>query len=151
MDLNVKVAVRCRPMSSKESSRGSISVVTMIDRSVHITNSEGQQGPKEFTFDYCYSVDSTQVEVYADLGMQLYEWNMLKFYLWAPSPTFSRESLSYCYYYYYHYYYYCNYTLRTISATAVLLSLSNHRYLIASVIRFCNDMLSSSLLLSLFI
>ena len=68
MDLNVKVAVRCRPMSSKETTRGSMSVVTMTDRSVHITNFEGQQGPKEFTFDYCYSTESTQVEVYADLG-----------------------------------------------------------------------------------
>ena len=120
MDLNVKVAVRCRPMNSKESGRGSLSVVTMIDRSVHITNSEGQQGPKEFTFDYCYSVDSTQVEVYTDLGMQLYEQIVLNFNMCALlSFIFSRESLSY--YYYYH----CNYTLVTISDSAIILSLSS--------------------------
>ena len=124
MDLNVKVAVRCRPMNSKESGRGSLSVVTMIDRSVHITNSEGQQGPKEFTFDYCYSVDSTQVEVYTDLGMQLYEQIVLNFNMCALlSFIFSRESLSY--YYYYYYYYHCNYTLVTISDTAIILSLSS--------------------------
>ena len=67
MDLNVKVAVRCRPMNSKETNRGSASVVTMTKTTVHIKNSEGH--PKDFTFDHCYYTDSTQVDVYKDLGI----------------------------------------------------------------------------------
>ena len=66
MDLNVKVAVRCRPMNSKETNRGSTSVVTMTKTTVHIKNSEGH--PKDFTFDHCYFTDSTQEKVYEDLG-----------------------------------------------------------------------------------
>jgi hypothetical protein len=68
MDLNVKVAVRCRPMSSKELSRGSTSVVIMTDRTVQITSAEKHGPPKDFTFDHCYFTGSTQDEVYADLG-----------------------------------------------------------------------------------
>ena len=68
MDLNVKVAVRCRPMSSKELNKGSISVVKMIDKTVHISNPDELNPAKDFTFDHCYFTDSTQVEVYADIG-----------------------------------------------------------------------------------
>ena len=68
MDLNVKVAVRCRPMSSKELHKGSISVVKMIDKTVHISSPDEQNPAKDFTFDHCYFTDSTQVEVYADIG-----------------------------------------------------------------------------------
>jgi hypothetical protein len=68
MDLNVKVAVRCRPMSSKELSRGSTPVVIMTDRTVQITSAERQGPAKDFTFDHCYFTGSTQDEVYADLG-----------------------------------------------------------------------------------
>jgi hypothetical protein len=68
MDLNVKVAVRCRPMSTKELSRGSTSVVIMTDRTVQITSVEKHGLPKDFTFDHCYFTGSTQDEVYADLG-----------------------------------------------------------------------------------
>ena len=67
MDLNVKVAVRCRPMNKKETNRGSQSVVTMTPKTVHIIHSDSSL-PKEFTFDHFYYTDSTQDQVYAELG-----------------------------------------------------------------------------------
>ena len=71
MDLNVKVAVRCRPMSSREVSRGCRTIIAMTDKTVavsHSANGDTTQPPKEFTFDHCYYMDSTQEQVYADLG-----------------------------------------------------------------------------------
>lgn len=69
MDLNVKVAVRCRPMNSKEINRGNVSIVKMTNNTVTITDKENAQ--KDFTFDYCYFIDSTQEEVYTDLGQPM--------------------------------------------------------------------------------
>ena len=69
MDLNVKVAVRCRPMSSREVSRGCKTIIAMTDKTVAVSHSaDTTQPPKEFTFDHCYYMDSTQEQVYADLG-----------------------------------------------------------------------------------
>ena len=55
-------------MSSKEIHKGSISVVKMIDKTVHISSPDEQTPAKDFTFDHCYFTDSTQVEVYSDIG-----------------------------------------------------------------------------------
>ena len=68
MDLNVKVAVRCRPMSSREVGRGCKTIIAMTDKTVAVSSGDTSQPPKEFTFDHCYYMDSTQDQVYADLG-----------------------------------------------------------------------------------
>ena len=69
MELNVKVAVRCRPMSSREVGRGCKSIINMHEKSVKVGSpSDASQEPKEFTFDHCYFIDSSQEQVYADLG-----------------------------------------------------------------------------------
>ena len=74
MDVNVKVAVRCRPMSQKEIARGCKEIVKVdsINRTVHIDETLSQQDSKsasrDFSFDHCYSTDSTQQQVYDDLG-----------------------------------------------------------------------------------
>jgi hypothetical protein len=54
MDLNVKVAVRCRPMSSKETARGCNNIISMTPSSVHIKAVESSHEDKDFTFDHCY-------------------------------------------------------------------------------------------------
>ena len=71
METNVKVAVRCRPMSSKETARGCRSIVTITENSVHIEGIDGEHGAKDskdYTFDFAYNSNSTQDEVYKDIG-----------------------------------------------------------------------------------
>lgn len=68
MDLNVKVAVRCRPMSSKEIARGCGNIIDITPTSVHIKSVDAQHEDKDFTFDHCYGSDSLQTTVYEDLG-----------------------------------------------------------------------------------
>ncbi len=71
METNVKVAVRCRPMSSKETARGCGSIVTINANSVHIEGVDGDHGSKEskdYTFDFAYDSNSTQDQVYKDIG-----------------------------------------------------------------------------------
>jgi hypothetical protein len=67
-DLNVKVAVRCRPMSSKETARGCGNIITINHNKVHIKAVDTQHEDKDFTFDHCYGSDSLQTTVYTDLG-----------------------------------------------------------------------------------
>ena len=70
MDLNVQVAVRCRPMSSKEVARGCVNIVDIRgDKGNSILiKGGGSNEDKEFTFDHCYKFDCTQQDVYNDLG-----------------------------------------------------------------------------------
>ena len=67
-DLNVKVAVRCRPMSSKETARGCNNIIAISPTSVHIKAVDAQHEDKDFTFDHCYGAESLQTTVYDDLG-----------------------------------------------------------------------------------
>eukprot|EP00605_Chrysophyceae_sp_TOSAG23-4_P002059 GSChrysophyteH1.ASY1.ANO1.2280.1 assembled CDS len=62
METNVKVAVRCRPLSGKEVERGCGSIIKSTDKTVHIDQA------RDFTFDHCYDEKSTQEQVYKDLG-----------------------------------------------------------------------------------
>lgn len=76
MDQNVKVAVRCRPLSSKEIRENHSEIITMQGSSVTIRRPEGQRGhgedkEKTFNFDFCYFTDSVQEQVYKDLGIPL--------------------------------------------------------------------------------
>src|SRR5690349_21086620 len=77
VETNVKVAVRCRPMSTKETNRNCACIVSMPDsRSVKVVPPPSSSGAmsadanetKQFTFDHCYFSDSTQQQVYKDLG-----------------------------------------------------------------------------------
>lgn len=85
MDINVQVAVRCRPMSSKETSRGCVNIINIgktstsnVSNTIHVksvpgtgTGNSGGGEDKDFTFDYCYDVESTQSQVYNDLGQPI--------------------------------------------------------------------------------
>ena len=55
MDLNVTISVQCRPLSSREVSRGCKTIIAMIDKTVAVSHSaDTTQPPKEFIFDHCY-------------------------------------------------------------------------------------------------
>lgn len=69
MDVNIKVAIRCRPMSGNEIKRGCESVVLIKDNSISVRPKNGKESEtKSFTFDHCYYMDTTQDQVYNDLG-----------------------------------------------------------------------------------
>lgn len=68
METNVKVAIRCRPLSLKELNRNCKSIVSGTNNSIHIEGIDNQHGPRDFAFDYCYYEDSKQQQVYSDLG-----------------------------------------------------------------------------------
>lgn len=66
---NIRVVVRCRPLSEKEQAAGchDIVVVDTVQGTVLVTNPNGAHGdvpPKMFTFDTVFDVNSKQVEVY---------------------------------------------------------------------------------------
>jgi hypothetical protein len=71
---NVRVAIRCRPMSAKEVARGCSSCATIssggkvaIIPPVSIGDRRSNE-PRTFTYDFAYGEESTQGQVYADLG-----------------------------------------------------------------------------------
>ena len=71
MDVNIKVAVRCRPLSTKENARGCRSIVNITDKVVKIVAPDSNHDEKTFTYDHCYYTDSTQEQVYEDLGKKI--------------------------------------------------------------------------------
>jgi Kinesin motor domain len=75
---NVKVAVRCRPMSGKEDQMGCKSVVQCQGSTVTVTpppeeGEDRKSEAKSFTFDYAFGDDSTQALVYKSLGAPVVE------------------------------------------------------------------------------
>jgi hypothetical protein len=71
---NVRVAVRLRPFNKRELALKSASVVT-IDGGTTVKVADPSAPPdkaeaaeRAFTFDHAYDVDSTQAQVYADVG-----------------------------------------------------------------------------------
>ncbi|KAG7391931.1 putative ATP-dependent RNA helicase ddx49 [Phytophthora pseudosyringae] len=89
-DVNVKVAVRCRPMSSRESQMGARGVVQVLDGTTVViypsadaeaaasssaaaseTLEAAASEKKQFTFDFAYYTESTQAQVYGDIAKPL--------------------------------------------------------------------------------
>ncbi|RLN67197.1 hypothetical protein BBJ29_006239 [Phytophthora kernoviae] len=82
-DVNVKVAVRCRPMSSRETQMGSRGIVQVVNGTTVVVNpsTEETTAPtdtadvssekKQFTFDFAYYMESTQAQVYGDIAQPL--------------------------------------------------------------------------------
>ncbi|XP_064357147.1 kinesin-like protein KIF1C, partial [Dromaius novaehollandiae] len=77
---SVKVAVRVRPFSSRESSRDAKCVIQMQGRTTCITNPRlPKDGAKNFTFDYSYWSHTSeedprfasQRQVYRDIGAEM--------------------------------------------------------------------------------
>jgi len=72
---SVMVAVRCRPMNSREISQNEAKIVVVKpDGYLGIENPQEQGNPcREFSFDYTYDDDSVQPTVYRNLGAPLLE------------------------------------------------------------------------------
>ncbi|KAJ8600270.1 hypothetical protein CTAYLR_000634 [Chrysophaeum taylorii] len=71
---NVAVAVRCRPISSKETGLGSKCAVLVDDKAQSITVVGGGGGgaeEKTFTFDLVYPGETPQPPIYEDIGAPL--------------------------------------------------------------------------------
>ena len=65
---NVKVAVRCRPLSSKEQLEGH-GVVVQVDQlrdqvTVHVPKPRSGERTKSFTFDSVFGFEAKQVDIY---------------------------------------------------------------------------------------
>lgn len=71
MDVNIRVAVRCRPLSGKEIARGCHNIVEISDKAVKVFSADSAEEPKTFTYDHCYDISSTQEQVYEDLGKNI--------------------------------------------------------------------------------
>jgi len=70
--MNVRVAVRARPMSRSKTARGSQACVTMKSNGqVEIEKPKGKDGPKTFTFDFAYNDHTEQTKLYEELGKPL--------------------------------------------------------------------------------
>ena len=63
----VKVAVRCRPMVEKEVNEGCQSTIMFVPNEPQLVIGKD----KAFTFDFVYSPDSSQEEVYHEAVMSL--------------------------------------------------------------------------------
>ncbi|EEY57553.1 kinesin-like protein [Phytophthora infestans T30-4] len=86
-DVNVKVAVRCRPMSSRETQMGARGVVQVLDGTTVVmyptadAQASASTSPasetseasekKQYTFDFAYYTESTQAQVYGDIAKPL--------------------------------------------------------------------------------
>lgn len=68
MDVNVRVAVRCRPMSSKETARGCHNIIDVQGSSITIRSPDSNHEDQTFTFNFVYDGNVTQQQVYSDLG-----------------------------------------------------------------------------------
>ena len=63
---SIKVILRCRPFSQKEKDAKFTSIVSIDKKSasVSITDPKSNDGPKTFTFDSVFDMDSKQIDVY---------------------------------------------------------------------------------------
>ena len=67
--VNVKVAVRCRPMNGREKGMSSENIIDIEGPRTSIRDpNSGGKGPKTYTFDYCYGFDSEQKQLFEDIG-----------------------------------------------------------------------------------
>ncbi|CEG42212.1 kinesin-like protein [Plasmopara halstedii] len=89
-DVNVKVALRCRPMSSRETQMGAREIVQVVDGTTVIISPTADKnlspaveatdtalGKKQYTFDNAYYTESTQAQVYEDIAKPLVDQALL--------------------------------------------------------------------------
>ncbi|KAA6387281.1 MAG: putative Kinesin-II 95 kDa subunit [Streblomastix strix] len=95
MTESVTVAVRVRPLNSKEKTAKDTEIQQNTKTSITITNPTKKES-KGFTFDYVYGTSSTQNEVYNDLGKLYLEnaWAGFNCTLFAYGQTGSGKSYS---------------------------------------------------------
>ncbi|KAA6369701.1 MAG: putative Kinesin-II 95 kDa subunit, partial [Streblomastix strix] len=91
----VTVAVRVRPLNSKEKAAKDTEIHKNTETTITITDPT-KKDSKSFTFDYVYGTDSTQEQVYNDLGKLYLEnaWAGFNCTLFAYGQTGSGKSYS---------------------------------------------------------
>lgn len=67
---NIKVVVRCRPISKKEVDKGFKPIIRIESgtNTVSLTKGDNDPDPKTFTFNSAYAWDCTQQDIYDDAG-----------------------------------------------------------------------------------
>jgi hypothetical protein len=77
----VKVAIRCRPMSSNEMTAGHGVVVKMnlVRGEIFVDKPESNEPPKQFTFDHVYDWNCKQADIYSTCAAGIVE-NVLEGY-----------------------------------------------------------------------
>ncbi|KAK2952099.1 putative Kinesin-II 95 kDa subunit [Blattamonas nauphoetae] len=92
----VTVAVRVRPLNSKEIKEKCTEIQTVSGKSITVTNPDNRKEKKTFTFDFVYGTNTTQQMVYSDLGLAYLEnaWNGFNCTLFAYGQTGSGKSFS---------------------------------------------------------
>lgn len=79
MSDNVKVAVKVRPLSSREAGNGNKSVVNKIPGHPQIVLNKTDGKEEAFTFNYVFDAEDTQVKLYEDCVKDMLE-NLFKGY-----------------------------------------------------------------------
>ena len=69
METNIKVAIRCRPLSDSENKRGCHSVIDIKGNTITVKAKNAKEAEaKSFTFDHCYAAETPQTQIFSDLG-----------------------------------------------------------------------------------
>ena len=71
LDTNIKVAVRCRPLNSKERNNGEPVCVKIFPDQIVMTNPANAGEEHSFAFDLVFNEDSTQIEVWNKVGQPI--------------------------------------------------------------------------------
>lgn len=72
-DENIKVAVRCRPLNSKER-ESNFKMIVEVDENrgeIIVTHPAGNCKPKTFAFDFAYGIESEQKNVYEECAAKI--------------------------------------------------------------------------------
>lgn len=72
-DTNIRVAVRCRPLSNKETNNGESSCVRITDSTITLTGPNPNDGEHSFAFDLLFGQNSLQSEVWEAVGLPVLE------------------------------------------------------------------------------
>lgn len=71
LDTNIKVAVRCRPLNSKERGNAEPICVKISTEQVVMTNPANPSEEHSFAFDLVFPEDISQVEVWNKVGLPI--------------------------------------------------------------------------------
>ncbi|KAH7822855.1 kinesin 3 [Monocercomonoides exilis] len=96
MSESVVVAVRVRPLNSKEKKEKCTEIQNINGKSITIVNPKNTKESKTFTYDYVYGTSTTQDQVFNDLGTLYLEncWNGYNCTLFAYGQTGAGKSYS---------------------------------------------------------
>ncbi len=71
VDTNIKVAVRCRPLNSKERNNGEPTCAKIYPEQIVLINPDNKTEEHSFAFDLVFPEDVTQEEVWLKVGQPI--------------------------------------------------------------------------------